>query len=101
MIADLLGMCQYYQQKVIVAKKNEQIAQELIQNENININGAATGAGDTSPGGGMKDLIYYDDSISMLERTAYRILPIIQDCFSRMIKSPDNINDEELKRIES
>jgi len=24
-----------------------------------------------------KDLIYYDDSVSMLERTAYRIYPII------------------------
>lgn len=24
-----------------------------------------------------KDLIYYDESVSMLERTAFRILPII------------------------
>jgi hypothetical protein len=69
----------------------------MIQNENININGG----GDCSPGGGMKDLIYYDDSISMLERTAYRILPIIQDCAARMIKTPENINDDDIRKIES
>jgi hypothetical protein len=26
-----------------------------------------------------QDLIYYDDQISMLERTAYRVFPIIDD----------------------
>ena len=59
------------------------------------------GGDDGSPGGGMKDLIYYDDSISMLERTAYRILPIIQDCYARMIKSGENQTEGELKKIES
>ena len=34
----------------------------------------------------MKDIIYYDDSISMLERTAYRVYPIILDIISRMVK---------------
>ena len=43
----------------------------------------------------MKDLIYYDDSVSMLERTAYRILPIVQDCASRMIKPVDNQVDDD------
>jgi hypothetical protein len=28
----------------------------------------------------MRDLIYYDDSVSMLERTAYRVYPIILEC---------------------
>jgi hypothetical protein len=36
MISDLLGLCQLYHQKVVIAKKNEQIAQELI---NANNNG--------------------------------------------------------------
>lgn len=47
------------------------------------------GGHEGSSQGSVKDLIYYDDSISMLERTAYRILPIIQDCASRMIKPPE------------
>lgn len=47
-----------------------------------------------------KELIYYDDSVSMLERTAYRILPIIQEVASRMIKSPNQEEDETLKHIE-
>ena len=35
-----------------------------------------------------KDLIYYDESVSMLERTAYRIYPIIQEVAERMVKTP-------------
>jgi hypothetical protein len=36
----------------------------------------------------------------MLERTAYRILPIIQDCASRMIKSNDLSPYDDRKQIE-
>lgn len=37
----------------------------------------------------------------MLERTAYRILPIIQEVASRMVKRSDQVEDKELlKRVE-
>jgi len=48
---------------VLVAKRNEQIAQDIIQTNDENDR--------------LKDLIYYDDSVSMLERTAFRVFPII------------------------
>jgi hypothetical protein len=72
MINDLLQMCGYFYNKVIVAKKNEQIAQELLMLDNNQAN---------------KELIYYDESVSMLERTAYRIYPIIQEVADRMVNS--------------
>jgi hypothetical protein len=37
----------------------------------------------------------------MLERTAYRIFPIIQECASRMIKSSDQISDEDVKKLDA
>jgi hypothetical protein len=49
---------------VLVAKRNEQIAQDIIQSNDENDRN-------------IKDLIYYDDSVSMLERTAFRVFPII------------------------
>lgn len=35
------------------------------------------------------DLIYYDHSISMLERTALRVFPIIKEIQNRMVKHKD------------
>lgn len=35
------------------------------------------------------DLIYYDDNISMLERTAFRVYPIIKEIVSKMVKHKD------------
>ena len=32
------------------------------------------------------DLIYYDHSISMLERTALRVYPIVKEVHARMVK---------------
>ena len=63
MVEDMFSMCQFYYQKVLLAKKNEQIAQDIIQNDSNN--------------DALKDLIYYDESVSMLERTAYRVYPIV------------------------
>lgn len=34
-----------------------------------------------------QDLIYYDDQISMLERTAYRVYPIINDICNKLVAS--------------
>lgn len=42
-------------------------------------------------------MIYYDDSISMLERTAYRVYPIIKDICAKMVTSkpakPQDVHD--------
>jgi hypothetical protein len=62
MIADLEQLCLLFHGRVVQAKRNEQLSQELATPD---ANGTA------------KELIYYDESVSMLERTAYRILPII------------------------
>lgn len=35
------------------------------------------------------DLIYYDHSISMLERTALRVFPILKEIQNRMVKHKD------------
>jgi len=72
MIEDMLSMCQHYYQKVLIAKRNEQIYQDAV-------------ICDSDPSN--RDLIYYDDSISMLERTAFRVYPIIQDCASKLVLS--------------
>lgn len=77
MIEDMLGMCSQYYQKVILAKRNEQIAQDILANE----------GGDSS----LKDLIYYDDSVSMLERTAYRVYPIVQECAKKLISPTESV----------
>ena len=71
MIEDMLSMCSQYYHKVILAKRNEQIAQDIIQSNENN--------GDPN-NNSLKDLIYYDDSVSMLERTAYRVYPIVYEC---------------------
>lgn len=34
----------------------------------------------------MKDIIYYNDSVSMLERTSYRLYPIIKEVMSKLVK---------------
>ena len=60
---------------MLTAKKNEQIYQDS----------AVCDSTDPS----IRDLIYYDDSISMLERTAYRVYPIIQECASKLISYSD------------
>jgi len=35
------------------------------------------------------DLIYYEHSVSMLERTAYRVYPIIREVCARMVPEKD------------
>lgn len=48
----------------------------------------------------MKDLIYYDDSVSMLERTAYRVLPIIQECATKLISTNGSSNENPVSNNE-
>jgi hypothetical protein len=35
------------------------------------------------------DLIYYEHTVSMLERTAYRVYPIIKEVVRRMVPEKD------------
>lgn len=42
----------------------------------------------------MINLVYYDDSISMLERTAFKLLPIITEVCTKMIKYKENGNKD-------
>ncbi len=38
----------------------------------------------------MSSLVYYDDSISMLERTAFKLLPILNEVCTKMVKYKDD-----------
>ena len=81
LLLDLLSLCEVNFKKSIQAKKREQKVHE--EQEQIK----ATDAGmSISQASSKADLIYYDDTISMLERTAFRIYPIIKEIVSRMVK---------------
>jgi hypothetical protein len=67
--------------KTIVAKKKEQEVHE--EQERIK---ATDGGMSISMNSSQADLIYYDHSISMLERTALRVYPIIKEIQKRMVK---------------
>ena len=56
--------CQSLNYKVNIAKKAEQIVHDMLEM-------------DSKKSDDKSDLIYYDESVSMLERTAYKVLPII------------------------
>ena len=49
----------------------------------------AEGGGALSQTSSQADLIYYDHSVSMLERTALRVYPIIKEISQRMVKHKD------------
>ena len=49
----------------------------------------AEGGGSLSQTSSQADLIYYDHSVSMLERTALRVYPIIKEISQRMVKHKD------------
>ena len=49
----------------------------------------AEGGGSLSQTSSQADLIYYDHSVSMLERTALRVYPIIKEISTRMVKHKD------------
>ena len=96
MMQDLMELCEFYDKRVANAKQRELQAQELI-----------------SKGGGAaqkfqkmflkdspdlkeiesklnkSDLIYFDEQVSMLERTAHKYYPIIQEVNKRMVKNKE------------
>ena len=72
---DLLELTRVYYNKSKAAKRKEQLVHEQEQQEQL------------SEEESRQDLIYYDDQISMLERTAYRIYPIIKEICKKMVQS--------------
>lgn len=85
MIHDLMELCEHYNQKIKEAKKREQVAQEMIAKGDT-----GTPLKDLIPGFegeealnfdreklNKSDLIYFDEQVSMLERTAHKFNPII------------------------
>ena len=81
MVNDLLELCEVNVYRTIQAKKREQEVHE--EQERIKATDAGVSISQTSS---QADLIYYDHSISMLERTALRVYPIIREIQSRMVK---------------
>ena len=77
----MLELCEVNVYRTIQAKKREQEVHE--EQERIKATDAGVSISQTSS---QADLIYYDHSISMLERTALRVYPIIREIQSRMVK---------------
>ena len=71
---DLRALTQVYYKKAKEAKRKEQ---QLLEEQQEQL----------SDDDSRQDLIYYDDSISMLERTAYRVHPIIDEIYKKMVQS--------------
>jgi hypothetical protein len=97
MIHDLMELCEVFDRKIKDAKKREQVAQEIISKGE---SGAhlqelfPTLEGDTPSNLdrdklNKSDLIYFDEQVSMLERTAHKFYPIIQEVAKRMVKHKD------------
>lgn len=74
-------MCELNVEKTIAAKKREQEVHEEQERQKMESDNM-----DLSQTSSQADLIYYDHSISMLERTALRVFPIIKEIQSRMVK---------------
>ena len=77
-------MCEINVLKTIQAKKREQDVHEEQEKNKV-----AEGGGSLSQTSSQADLIYYDHSVSMLERTALRVYPIIKEICQRMVKHKD------------
>ena len=67
-------MCELNVEKTLVAKKKEQEVHE--EQERSKLENGGMSMSQTSS---QADLIYYDHSISMLERTALRVYPILKE----------------------
>lgn len=94
---DLLELCEVYNQKVVDAKAREQKAQELIQGEQVEVSQfkdkflslADMPASEIREKLSKTDLIYFDEKVSMLERTAHKYYPIVQEAVRRMVRHKD------------
>lgn len=74
LLNDLVSLCELNVEKTLVAKKKEQEVHEDQERHKFENGGMSM-----SQTSSQADLIYYDHSISMLERTALRVYPIIKE----------------------
>jgi len=46
------------------------------------------------------DLIFFDEGVSMLERTAHKYYPIVQEVVKRMVKHKEfNYTDKQIEKV--
>ena len=94
MIHDLMELCEMLNQKVSSAKEREVVAQEAISKGDTNLlmkmdkDDLLQDFTDTKLN--KSDLIYFDEQVSMLERTAHKFYPIIQEVSKRMVRHKEN-----------
>ena len=94
MLQDLMEMCEMFNQKVVIAKTREQQAQEIIskgeraahQFSNMFLDGNSSNLKEVESKMNKSDLIYFDEGVSMLERTAHKFYPIILEVVKRMVQ---------------
>ena len=84
-INDLATLCEVNVEKTLIAKNLEQKVHEAQDQHNA----AVKRSTNSNVSIEADDLIYYDHSISMLERTALRVYPIIKEVQSRMVKQKE------------
>ena len=85
MLQDLMEMCEMFNQKVVAAKNRESQAQEIIskgeraadQFSSMFLEGSNINMKEIENKMNKSDLIYFDEQVSMLERTAHKYYPII------------------------
>eukprot|EP00356_Strombidium_inclinatum_P005428 CAMPEP_0170487648 /NCGR_PEP_ID=MMETSP0208-20121228/6411_1 /TAXON_ID=197538 /ORGANISM="Strombidium inclinatum, Strain S3" /LENGTH=311 /DNA_ID=CAMNT_0010762001 /DNA_START=562 /DNA_END=1497 /DNA_ORIENTATION=+ len=96
MIHDLMELCETLNQKVSSAKQREILAQEAISKGDTQMlmqldkDDLLQDFTDTKLN--KSDLIYFDDQVSMLERTAHKFYPIILEVAKRMVRHKENYN---------
>ena len=82
---DMMELCEVYNQRVVNAKSREQTAQEMISKGDVAANSFKKKYLETTDINikeiesklNKSDLIYFDEQVSMLERTAHKYYPII------------------------
>jgi hypothetical protein len=100
LVRDLQGLCKVNYEKSCEAKIREQVVHEEIEKkrdeEKKKKKKDHKGPPDTylsslsrDDSTSKLDLIYYEHSVSMLERTAYRVYPIIKEVAARMVPEKD------------
>lgn len=100
LVRDLQGLCKVNYEKSCEAKIREQVVHEEIERkreeEKKKKKKTHSGAPDNylhslsrEDSSSKLDLIYYEHSVSMLERTAYRVYPIIKEVAARMVPEKD------------
>lgn len=97
-----MELCEMFNKKVVVAKNREQQAQEIIskgeraaqQFSNMFLEGSHINIKEIESKLNKSDLIYFDEQVSMLERTAHKFYPIIQEVVKRMVKHKELPKDK-------